>query len=725
MRLLSYDHISTILSQPASLEWIQQTLDETPCLELDTLSVVACLHFGFSDEHGQLGLRPCAEVLRDLGRQGLFRKPDPPAGTSSGAEGDKAAPALPDTEPDEEQDKEQGKERDREPAKEPAKRPGRPIPQIYSYADFAGLLKHLLLVQVKTAEQREDWDLHMAKAHASGAGASSQHRVRYLVYFKGLLAALGGFSAAATCSKRCDEWIGWTAEKRDWLLAKDALVRMDPFLVCRTSENSPPEVYAAALDAMCRAVREDWKAICGAEPFLAEIDVLEDSSEDLCCRRLGLPDIGTVKQGSGGGTAGAGTKKGYMRPLVPSFREGMALAAREGMRPAKPAPAKDAPSGAPPAGAQALPRTSRTRLLENAWGSREFALPASTAQAKDRMELSRDLAACAQSLAMAPVPSATAAFHAGSSSLQAWHRLLEDGTVTPEAILSRHALRTLQRAKEAGSVLFLPIGLDVSLQGKPGLKSLPSGMQNGLGPGVPGMHVFATLAAAPKANGLLGVVKASFWTGGSKDDMLSQHCRDIAQATRSMPYTQKLLVCGRQACGAAFLDACQQLGPCGLVVRARDDIILARKAGALGDLMAQAAPCGTMLVASGLLAGSDRCPEGMAGKDRPARYVKTLLAIRRVVVSPPADKPEAAPFSLVCIAVQEKVGRGSRVPRRLLLLTTLAVENADDAAKVVRRYAKASIIEQWLSHFQQACDLLEHRTFRLASSLSNALAVFS
>ena len=66
MRLLSYDHISTILSQPASLEWIQQTLDETPCLELDTLSVVACLHFGFSDEHGQLGLRPCAEVLRDL-----------------------------------------------------------------------------------------------------------------------------------------------------------------------------------------------------------------------------------------------------------------------------------------------------------------------------------------------------------------------------------------------------------------------------------------------------------------------------------------------------------------------------------------------------------------------------------------------------------------------------------------------------------------------------------
>ncbi|MBR6468244.1 MAG: hypothetical protein IKT16_08830, partial [Desulfovibrio sp.] len=71
------------------------------------------------------------------------------------------------------------------------------------------------------------------------------------------------------------------------------------------------------------------------------------------------------------------------------------------------------------------------------------------------------------------------------------------------------------------------------------------------------------------------------------------------------------------------------------------------------------------------------------------------------------------------------MGRGSRVPRRLLLLTTLAVENADDAAKVVRRYAKASIIEQWLSHFQQACDLLEHRTFRLASSLSNALAVFS
>ena len=68
MSLLSYDHISTILSQPASLEWIRQTLAATPCLELDTLSVVVCLHFGFSDEHGQLGLGPCAEVLRDLGR---------------------------------------------------------------------------------------------------------------------------------------------------------------------------------------------------------------------------------------------------------------------------------------------------------------------------------------------------------------------------------------------------------------------------------------------------------------------------------------------------------------------------------------------------------------------------------------------------------------------------------------------------------------------------------
>ncbi|MCR5169561.1 MAG: DUF4338 domain-containing protein [Desulfovibrio sp.] len=735
MSLLSYDHISTILSQPASLEWIRQTLAATPRLELDTLSVVVCLHFGFSDEHGQLGLRPCAEVLRDLGRQGLFRKPDPPDGTSSGAEGDMAAPALPDTEPDEEQGKrpgkEQAKELDREPAKEPAKRqgkvlgkrPGRPLPQIYSYADFAGLLKHMLLVQVKTAEQRADWDLHMAKAHASGTGASSQHRVRYLVYFKGLLAALGGFSAALACSKRCDEWIGWSAEKRDWLLAKDALVRMDPFLVCRTSENSPPEVYAAALDAMCRAVQEDWKAICGAEPFLAEIDVLEDSSEDLCCRRLGLTDIGTVKQEPGGGTAGAGTKKGYMRPLVPSFREGMDLAAREGMHPVKPAPAKAAPSGAPPARVKAAPSKSRTRLLENAWGSREFALPASTVQAKDRMELSRDLAACAQSLALAPVPSASAAFHAGGSSLQAWHRLLEDGTVTPEAILSRHAVRTLQRAKEAGTVLFLPIGLEVSLQGKPGLKSLPSGMQNGLGPGIPGMHVFATLAAAPKANGLLGVVKASLWTGGSKDDMLSQHCRDIAQAARSMPYTQTLLLCGRQACDATFLDACQQLGPCGLVVRARDDISLAWKAGALGDLMAQAAPCGKMLVASGLLAGS--CPEGMNDKDRPARYVKTILAIRRVLISPPADKPEAAPFSLVCIAVQEKVGRGSRKPLRLLLLTTLPVENASDAERLVRQYAKATIVEPWLSHFQQACDLLEHRTFRLAPSLSNALAVFT
>lgn len=109
MSLLSYDHISTILSQPASLEWIRQTLAATPCLELDTLSVVVCLHFGFSDEHGQLGLRPCAEVLRDLGRQGLFRKPDPPDGTSSGAEGDMAAPALPDTEPDEEQGKRQAR----------------------------------------------------------------------------------------------------------------------------------------------------------------------------------------------------------------------------------------------------------------------------------------------------------------------------------------------------------------------------------------------------------------------------------------------------------------------------------------------------------------------------------------------------------------------------------------------------------------------------------------
>ena len=66
------------------------------------------------------------------------------------------------------------------------------------------------------------------------------------------------------------------------------------------------------------------------------------------------------------GTAGAGTKKGYMRPLVPSFREGMDLAAREGMHPVKPAPSKAAPSGAPPGagfGAGRVPDRDQRRLL--------------------------------------------------------------------------------------------------------------------------------------------------------------------------------------------------------------------------------------------------------------------------------------------------------------------------------------------------------------------------
>ena len=83
MGFLKYDHISTILSQPENLEWIQQALEAAPFLKLDTFCIVACLHFGFIDRHGQLELNACIAALRDLARQGLFSTPDPAGGPGS------------------------------------------------------------------------------------------------------------------------------------------------------------------------------------------------------------------------------------------------------------------------------------------------------------------------------------------------------------------------------------------------------------------------------------------------------------------------------------------------------------------------------------------------------------------------------------------------------------------------------------------------------------------
>ena len=586
------------------------------------------------------------------------------------------------------------------------------MPQPSGLPEDAGQIRELLAVRCETREQKKTWNTVMGE-HYIGALTSPGRLIKYMVVADGQTVAAGYFGSARLFIRDRDEWIGWTAEEQT--RSRDiVLIHMGRFLV-REEAHGCRNLASMALGAMIGAVREDWPKKYGVRPYLIESFVDPEKFSGTCYRAANWIPVGMT---AGRGyddrkrTASKSRKLIYMYPLVPDFRERLGLPSPEDRK--------------IPAWVRAKPLGVFEGLKGDAWASQEFA----GAKVGNKASVKR-LVFSAARIAQSPHTLASKAFGADKAAQLGWFRFVDNPRVTPQGILAGHRDCTLMRAKVFRIVLFVMDTMTVSLPGKVKATSLEGDFW------VFGYDAHTTIAVEPEQELFLGVVDATFRgrrQGGKGPGRLPpderesavwrQHARSVGEVAVHMPGTLSILVGDRGADALLFIHECIELGCVRLVIRARTDLVLPEESEGLFPLMAHTELCGTMKVKLGRTSERRDCAGNAVARAYPETVVEVDVAFRRVTLAPPPEKPEAGPLEVVCVAAVER-GKPKRDERvKWILLTTVDVENAEDAMTVVGYYERRWLIEEMHGILKKDCCDIESLAYRTFARLVNVHAVY-
>jgi len=558
--------------------------------------------------------------------------------------------------------------------------PPAPTPQFKG--TLAGLGKiELQVVDGGTAASRT-WNGLMEAHHPLGSGPLCGAQIRYLIVSQ-TLGVVGGaaVSAAAWRLSARDDWLGWNDEVRGRHL--QGIVGNSRFLILPSI--TAPHLASHALSLLTRRVAADWQQRYGHRPWLMETCV-EISRPGICYRAANWIEVGlTAGRGrqDDGHTVAVAAKRVFLYPLCRATLERLC-----GKRP-------------PP---------------EPGWVHREFA----GAKLGDP-RLSRrllDLASTFYARPAANIPQAC-----GKARAKAAYRFFGHERTTMKTLLEPHHAATLDRMRREPIVLIV--------QDSSSLNYTTHRAMQGIGPigttadGPQGLMLHTSLAFRP--DGLpLGILDVQCWardpaTFGKKHERHKTPFEDkesykwarplplIRQLAERCPDTRLVNVADREAdIYDYFLEAEQQRVDS--LVRAKDDRALDHSALRLWPYMQTTQPAGELELA---------IPRQ---GERKARTARMAVRFAEITLKPPKAKAKLPTLRLWAVHSHEIDPPAGVEPLEWMLLTSVAVNNLDDACERIHWYGRRWGIEVFHRILKSGCRI-EDRQLGTAASLQACLAI--
>ncbi len=646
-----------------TIEYIQATIDREPAISRVALSRRVCGKLDWRSPNGKLKEMSCRVALSRLDQRGVIRL-GPLTHRAPG--------------------------RTRREFSDPI---SIPEPIKCSLKD----LGEVKLVRVNSAESKVSrcWNELMERYHYLGSGPLCGAQLRYLIR-SGKGQWLGGlaFSASAWRVKARDGWIGWSDQARRENLPK--VISNSRFLICPWVEvqNLASHVLGQAMGRL----RADWQERYGFEPVLVETFVDRRRFSGASYRAANWLSVG---QTSGRGrqdrkkTFSLSEKDVYVYSLDQKAREILCSTAVQ----IKPEP--------------------RTPEKHQDWAQQELA----AAELNDK-RLSRRLLTLARDFYDRPQANIPEACQSRAKT-RAAYRFFDHPKITMEKLLKSHYEATLKRISEEKVVLVVQDTTSLNYSAHP--------LTEGLGPispkseGVIGLLLHDSMAFN-LAGTPLGLLDVQCWARDPKQfgkrafrhELSIEHkesqkwlksFNQVGEAQKRCPNTTLISVADREADIYEFFHLALSHS-CGaqLLVRAEHDRLLADGQGRLWEHMARQPVAGTEVVS---------VPR--QGKRAP-REARLEVRFGRVKLTPPTRKLEFKEIDVTAILAREIDCPQGIEPLEWMLLTTMAVENFDEAVEKLGWYAKRWGIEVYHRTLKSGCKI-EERQLGSADRLEACLAI--
>jgi len=547
------------------------------------------------------------------------------------------------------------------------------------------------------------WRQMMKEHHPLGDGPLCGAQLRYLV--RSSAGWLGGlsFSAAAWRLKARDEWIGWDDRARSGGLSK--IVGNSRFLILPSV--AVPNLASHVLGMVLRRLGADWQSRYDGEPVLVETFVDPSHYEGTCYRAANWTELGLTK-GRGRQDRRSECKLEPKQIFVYPLRADWQAVLCEGRTPLTvPSPTL----------------LKAPRVVD--WAVEEFGnCELGDARLTDRLQtIARDFFA---------QPSANLPQSCGSrAKTKAAYRFLDHEETSMEKVLQPHYLATESRIRREPVVLAVQ---DTSSVNYSGLKET-----EGLGPigttvnGAQGLILHSTLtfnvAGTP-----LGLIDAQCWRRdpaefGKKKNKLPieekesnkwlKSYRAAADVQTRCPDSMIVSVGDREAdIYELFYEATTEhpKGP-KLLIRAAKDRHVQGEHTRLRETLEQQPLAGEQVL---------QVPRS-GNKKRQEREAHMEIRYAQVTLKAPQGKKDKdgkklADITVFAVLAQEKHSDVAKDALEWLLLTTLPVENLEQAKEKLAWYAKRWGIEVFHRIIKSGCRI-EDRQLCEASRLETCLAI--
>ena len=553
------------------------------------------------------------------------------------------------------------------------------------------------LVRVNSAESQASrcWNELMERYHYLGSGPLCGAQLRYLIK-SGKGQWLGGlaFSASAWRIQARDHWIGWSDRARKENLHK--VVSNSRFLICPwvKVQNLASHVLAQAISRL----RADWQERYGFEPVLLETFVDRSRFLGSSYRAANWQYLGKTS-----GRGRQDRKKTFSLSKKDVYVYSLSKQAREVLCNVGPT-AKPEP---------------HPREKYDDWAQEEFG----EAGLHDE-RLNRRLLTLAHDFYERPQANLPQACQSRAKT-RAAYRFFDHPKITMDKLLQSHYEVTLKRISEEKIILVVQDTTTVNYSAHP--------LTEGLGPispksqGVVGLVLHDSMAFN-LAGTPLGLLDVQCWARDPKQfgkrqfrhELSIEHKESqkwlksfnkVSEAKKRCFNTTLISVADREADIYEFFHLALK-DPCGaqLLVRAEHNRLLADGQGRLWEHMAKQPVAETAVLS---------VPR--QGKRAP-REARLEVRFGRVKLTPPSRKLEFKELDITAIVAQEIDCRQGIEPLEWMLLTTIAVENFDEAVEKLSWYAKRWGIEVYHRTLKSGCKI-EERQLGSADRLEACLAI--
>jgi hypothetical protein len=673
------NEIKRTLSTSTCIEYIKQLLSGNEVAHRFDLAKQVCKHFKFHDARGEMQTSGCLKALRELESSGHFDLP-----------------------------KAQHKASTKSP-----RRLTEPVPLPVDVPNDVNHISALELVRVQDAEQMRTWNELMLTEHYLSSATLVGRQLRYLIRSEhGWLGGIG-FAAPALQLAARDRWIGWDKATRQALL--HSIVGMSRFLI-RPSINCK-NLASKVLGMSMATIADDFEQQYGHRPLLIESFVDTEHYSGTSYQAANWLAIGKTKGRGRQDRYSKSTlsqKTIYMYTLETQFRKQLGLS--------------------PSAGLGALGISDGLDAAQ--WAGHEFG----GAPLGDK-RLSRRLVNVAHAKAQTPSQAFSGVAKGDWAATKAYYRMIdqpEDSAVNLANILQPHRERTARRMRGQKTVLCLQDGSELNYTNLEKCSGLGDLKANQTGAKMKGLNLHSTFAIAP--NGLpLGVLKAQCIAPETRspDDQRKpskipieekktfvwiEHHRDLVDLAATMPQTQLVNVCDREADFFELFDEQRRNPRVELLIRAQHDRTISEDPFKLFAAIRQTSVQSRVSVSVPKQSARPKKSKQKAKLARPGRQAE--LALRHLTIQLPAPSyyRDKEPVEIQLIhAVEENPPQGTKAVE-WFLLTTIKIDSAKDIEKCLRWYTLRWRIEDWHRVLKSGCkiDDLAHET---AERLRRAIGI--